>query len=518
MTGALSHGAGLGLVHSQRPIIVKRFDAPIVAGRVPPHDLDAEAAVLSAILLSRDALDRVLEFLRPEHFYSDANGRIYEAAQALAFAGSPVDIVTVAVWLRDRMRIAEVGGPAYLAQLVDATPAVPHVAAHAQVVYEKWRIRALVATCQRVAAEGYGDYGDAQAFLDRAEGDVYQIAHVAHRTSVTPIHLVLRAAFKQMSDAAERGERITGIPTGIERLDAKTAGLHAGDLTIVAARPGMGKTSCVTCIAVNVASPRAARRSANDDGEDVREPGFGVCLFSLEMPREQIAIRMVCSEGRVDVGKIRQGYLQAEDWRRLTEAASYLSSLPIWIDDTPALGILELRAKVRRIQAEYNREAVKADPTRGIKAVPERKVGLVVVDYLQLMRGSGTTSNREQEIAEISRGLKALAKELAVPVIALSQLNRAVETRSTKDKRPQLSDLRESGAVEQDSDTVIFIYRDEYYNPETTNAKGIAELIIAKQRNGPTGKVLTRFTSSCTRFDNLVAGDYPELDEEGGGG
>jgi replicative DNA helicase len=219
----------------------------------------------------------------------------------------------------------------------------------------------------------------------------------------------------------------------------------------------------------------------------------------------------------VDVGKIRQGYLQADDWRRITEAASYLSSLPLWIDDTPALSILELRAKVRRIQAEYNREAVKADPARGIKAVPERKLGLVVVDYLQLMRGSGTTSSREQEIAEISRGLKALAKELAVPVIALSQLNRAVETRSTKDKRPQLSDLRESGAVEQDADTVIFIYRDEYYNPETTNAKGIAELIIAKQRNGPTGKVLTRFTASCTRFDNLVAGDYPELDEEGRG-
>jgi replicative DNA helicase len=509
MTAALPYPVGPGLVHRQRPIIIKRFDAPIVHGRVPPHDLDAEAAVLSAILLSRDALDRVLEFLRSEHFYSDANGRIYEAAQALAVAGSPVDIVTVAIWLRDRMRIAEVGGPAYLAQLVDATPAVPHVVAHAHVVYEKWRVRALIATCQRIAAEGYGDYGDAQAFLDRAEGEVYQIAHVAHRTSVTPIHLVLRAAFKQMSDAAERGERITGIPTGFERLDAKTAGLHAGDLTIVAARPGVGKTAMVLGLAVNVASPRAVPKAGE---EEVQEPGFGVCVFSLEMPREQIAIRMVCSEGRVDVGKIRQGYLQADDWRRLTEAASYLSSLPIWIDDTPALGILELRAKARRIQAEYNRDAVKGDPARGIKAIPERKVGLVVVDYLQLMRGSGATGSREQEISEISRGLKALAKELAVPVIALSQLNRAVETRS-KDKRPQLSDLRESGAVEQDADTVIFIYRDEYYNPETTNAKGIAELIIAKQRNGPTGKVLTRFTASCTRFDNLVAGDYPELDE-----
>lgn len=231
-----------------------------------------------------------------------------------------------------------------------------------------------------------------------------------------------------------------------------------------------------------------------------------MCVFSLEMPREQLGTRMVCSEGRVDLGKLRQGYLQPEDWRRLTEAASYLSSLPIWIDDTPALGILELRAKVRRIQAEYNRPAT--------PSAPERKVGLVVVDYLQLMKGRDGVNSREQEISEISRGLKQLAKELCVPVIALSQLNRAVETRTTKDKRPQLSDLRESGAIEQDADTIIFIYRDEYYNAETTSSKGIAELIIAKQRNGPTGKVLTRFTATCTRFDNLAPGDYPESDDE----
>jgi replicative DNA helicase len=278
---------------------------------------------------------------------------------------------------------------------------------------------------------------------------------------------------------------------------------------IIAARPGMGKTSFVLNLGVNVASPRTVSSPGPGEaghGIDRQEPGFGVCVFSLEMPREQLAVRMVCSEGRVDVGKVRQGMLGPDDWRRLTEAASYLSSLPIWIDDTSALGILELRAKVRRIQAEYNREAT---PTSA-----ERKVGLVVVDYLQLMKGRDGVNSREQEISEISRGLKQLAKELSVPVIALSQLNRAVETRTTKDKRPQLSDLRESGAIEQDADTIIFIYRDEYYNPETTNAKGIAELIISKQRNGPTGKVLTRFTASCTRFDNLAAGDYPELDAD----
>jgi replicative DNA helicase len=271
----------------------------------------------------------------------------------------------------------------------------------------------------------------------------------------------------------------------------------------------MGKTSFVLNLGVNVASPRVVRSEQFDDrGQpiEVEEAGYGVVICSLEMPADQLAVRMVCSEGRVDLNKVRQGYLQPTDWNQLTEAASYLSGLPIWIDDSSSLGILDLRAKVRRIQAEWNRE--KTPDT------PARKVGLVVVDYLQLMKGREGTNSREQEISELSRGLKQLAKELDVPVIALSQLNRAVETRSTKDKRPQLSDLRESGAIEQDADTVIFIYRDEYYNPESTNAKGIAELIISKQRSGPTGKAMVRFSNSCTRFDNLAPGDYPEVEQD----
>jgi replicative DNA helicase len=490
----------------QRP---QRIEPAIIAGRVPPHDLDAEAAVLSAILLTRDALDRVLEILKAEHFYSEANSRIYEAAQELAVAGMPIDIVSVASWLRDRERLAQVGGAAYLAQLADATPAVAHVAAHAGVVYEKWRVRQLIATCQRVAAEGYGDIGVVQEYIDGAEHAIYELARTPQGTTTQPLAQVLKAAFEQITAAAERGDRITGISTGYEKLDGKTAGLHDGDLTIVAARPGMGKTSCVLNLAVNVASPRTV--SAPGPGEaghgvERHEPGFGAAVFSLEMPREQLATRMVCSEGRVDVGKLRQGFLQPDDWRRLTEAASFLSTLPIWIDDTPAIALLELRAKVRRIQAEYDRP-----PSAGN---PGRRLGLVVIDYLQLMKGRDGVQSREQEISEISRGLKQLAKELRVPVIALSQLNRSVETRTTKDKRPQLSDLRESGAIEQDADTIIFIYRDEYYNPETTNSKGIAELIISKQRNGPTGKVLTRFTASCTRFDNLAPGDYPEMADD----
>jgi replicative DNA helicase len=490
---------------------------PIVAGRVPPHDLDAEASVLSAILLSREALDRVLEILKPEHFYSDANGRIYHAAVELSSTvpPTPIDVQTVASFLRDRETLARIGGPSYLASLADATPSPANVAAHAQIVYEKWRLRALIATCQRVAAEGYGDVGVVQEFIDAAEQSIYELARTSKQSNVVPMGVVLRETFKEITDAAERGDRITGISTGFDKLDGKTAGLHAGDLTIVAARPGMGKTAFVLNLGVNVASP-TRERTQGQDGEwhDVETPGKGVAIFSLEMPRKQIGGRMACAEGRVDVGKLRQGYLQPEDWRRLTEAASYLSSLPLWIDDTSAIGLLELRAKVRRIQAEYNREAVPADPSRGIEAKPERRLGLVVIDYLQLMKEREGVYSREQAVSELSRGLKQLAKELGVAVIALSQLNRAVETRSTKDKRPQLSDLRESGAIEQDADTIIFIYRDEYYNAETTNAKGIAELIIAKQRNGSTGKVLVRFTASCTRFDNLAAGDYPELESD----
>jgi replicative DNA helicase len=477
---------------------------PIVSGRAPPHDLDAEAAVLSAILLSREALDQVLDVLRPEHFYSDANGRIYDTAQTLALAGTPIDIVSVGAYLRDRERLAQVGGPAYLAQLADATPAVAHVAAHALVVYEKWRLRALIATCQRVAAEGYGDVGEVQAFIDDAEQNIYALAHTDRRNGARPLGDALRSAFERLVAAASRGDHLTGIPTGFTRLDRKLSGLHAGDLTVVAARPGMGKSAFVGNIAVNVAS---ARRAAIPDPArpshliEVDAPGYGVVLFSLEMPSDQLALRMACSEARLEVGRARAGLLRPDEWSRLTEACRYLTHVPIWIDDTAAIGLLELRAKVRRIQADYNRPATAEQP--------ERKVGLVIVDYLQLMAGNPYAANREQQIAEISRGLKRLAKELDVPVVALSQLNRAVETRTVKDKRPMLSDLRESGAVEQDSDNVLFIYRDDYYHPNS-DAKGLAEIIIAKQRNGPTGTVMTRFFAGCTRFENLSEGEDPE--------
>ena len=483
-------------------------EPPVVAGRVPPHDLDAEAAVLSACMLDRDALDRVLEILDPEYFYSDANRLIFEACTKLSLQGTPIDIVSVASWLRSREQIQRIGGAAYLGQLVDSTPAIANVATHARVVKEKWRLRRVIAVCQKFASQGYADVGVAQEFIDSAEQELYDIARTPETTTVHPLKDVLTTTFQQISAAAERGDRITGVPSRFLDLDRKTAGLHPGDLMIVAARPGMGKTAFVLNLAVNVASPQQVTVPGPTDegyGRESEKPGYGVAFFSLEMPKEQVAARMVCAEARVDLGRLRQGYLSSEDWANLTSAASVLANLPIWIDDTPALGILELRAKVRRLQAEYSRQHAPDEGAPGI--------GLVAVDYLQLMQGRRDAHSREQEISEISRGLKQLAKELHVPVIALSQLNRGVETRAGKDKRPMLSDLRESGAIEQDADCIVFIYRDEYYNPESTNEKGIAELIVAKQRNGPTGKVRVRFMPSYTRFENLAPGEYEENDD-----
>ena len=470
-------------------------------GRVPPNDLDAEASVLSATLLDPDAFDRVQEILQPQHFYADANRRIFEAVLELTSNGRPVDIVSVAGFLRDKGRLQQVGGSPYLAQLADATPAVAHVAAHAQVIREKWRVRQLIATCQRFAVEGYGDYGDVQAFIDHAEQAVFDIARIPESSTIVALRDAVKGAFKILADAAQRGGGITGIESGFTMFDKQCSGLHSGDLLIVAARPGMGKTSFVLNLAVNVASPKQVEVTGENDPyleAPVEEPGYGVLFCSLEMPREQLAARLLSSEARVDMQRIRSGRMQREDWNKLTDAASRLGRLPLWLDDTPALTLLDLRAKIRRLQAEIS---------RGDNSLPAKKLGLIVVDYLQLMQGRRDAGSREQEISELSRGLKALAKEMSVPVIALSQLNRAVETRATKDKRPQLSDLRESGAIEQDADTIVFIYRDEYYFRDSPD-KGIAELIVAKQRNGPTGKVMVKFTPEYTRFDNLADDEY----------
>jgi len=467
-------------------------------GRVPPHDLDAEAAVLSAVLLEAGAFDQAYEALRPEHFYSDANRRVYEAIIELQSTGKPVDVISVASWLRDRERLEQVGGTPYLAQLSDATPAVAHVGEHARMVREKWRVRQVIAACQQYASAGYGDYGDVQGFIDQAEQAIFDIARVPERTAVRPVRDAINRAFDLLAAAARRGDSVTGVPTGFTRLDKQIAGMHPGDLYIVAGRPGMGKTAFVLNIATNAAQPRRLRvedQHAAFGEAEIEQPGYGVAFFSLEMPREQLASRLLATEARVDVSKIRSGNIGHEDWNKLTDAAGRLGKLPLWLDDTPALALLDLRAKVRRLKADIDRQ--QGDAPRA------QKLGLVVVDYLQLMQGRRDAGNREQEISELSRGLKQLAKELEVAVIALSQLNRSVETRTSKDKRPQLSDLRESGAIEQDADTIMFIYRDEYYNKDVSPEPGVAEIIVAKQRNGPTGTVKVHYEASFTRFDNL---------------
>jgi replicative DNA helicase len=473
---------------------------PTIEGRVPPHDLDAEAAVLSAVMLDPAALDRVTE-LKPEHFYSEAHRRIFEACLELRQTGSPVDVVQVASWLKDRQRLAQVGGMGYLGEVLDSAPVVANVGAYGHIIQEKFRIRQLILACQKVVAQGYGDYGEPQGFIDGAEQSIYNIARTSAKQSTEKLIDVMKKAFKRLNDAVARGDRITGVPTGFDRYDKMTAGLHEGDLSIVAARPGMGKTSFVLNMAVNVASPKG-REVLGDPSQRWEEAGAGAVVFSLEMPREQLANRMICAEAKVDVGKMRTGHLSPQDWSKLTQAASFLGNLPIWIDDSPGLTLIELRAKVRRLQAEYD--------THDDEGRKVRKIGLVVVDYLQLMKGRDGVSSREQEISEISRGLKGLAKELEVPVVALSQLNRAVETRSEKSKRPLISDLRESGAIEQDADNIIFIYRDDYYNREDSAEPNIAELIIAKQRNGPTGTAKVRFDKQYTRFDNLALGEYED--------
>lgn len=474
------------------------YDSRSMDERVPPNDLSAESAVLSAVLLSRDTLDKIQPIVSPEHFYSDANRKIFEAFADLSANGRPIDILTVRSWLDDRGLLQRVGGARYLAEILDAVPAVSNVDDYAKRIKEKWRLRELITTCRRVSAEGYGTVEDVQKFIDGAEQSVYDIARTPESTTIQPLKDVIQATFVRLNEALKRGNRITGTPSGFTKLDKLTGGLNEGDLVIVAARPGMGKTSLVLNMAVNVALPKLVKSEDGEGGESERqEEGSGVAVFSLEMPREQLAARLLCSEGRVDVSKLRQGFLQREDWSRLTKAAGELAKLPIWIDDTSDLSILELRAKVRRIQS-----------------LQSQRLGLVMIDYLQLMSGNPKVSSREQQISEISRNLKKLAKDLSVPVVALSQLNRAVETRGTKDKRPQLSDLRESGAIEQDADTIIFIYRDDYYNPDDPAAAGLAELIVAKQRNGPTGRIKVRFTKSCTRFDNLAEGEYGDEDFE----
>jgi replicative DNA helicase len=475
-----------------------------ISGRVPPHNEDAEAAVLSAVMTDSTVTDAVRPVLPTgEPFYSDAHRRIFDAACSLHDASKPIDIQTVAGVLKDRERLQAIGGISYLVKIVDATPSVAHVVAHAEIVREKWLVRRFIETAQMIAAEGYGDYGTTQEWFNNSVERLSDIADDRiERRDAVQIYDVMKATV-----AAYGTNAMLGIPTGFVDVDRRTGGMRPGDLIIVAGRPGMGKTSYVMDVATNVASIPPV---------PFEQPLIGVMMFSLEMPKEQLAQRMIASDGRLSLVRFRRNELAATEFDRMVVAADRLSQLPVYIDDTPAISITELRAKVRKQQHIFD----KRNPLREgeTEATWKQRIGLVIVDYVQLMRGREDADNREQEVSSITTGLKALAKELGVPVVALSQLNRGVETRSTKDKRPQLSDLRESGSIEQDADMVQFVYRPEYYiadkdSLEAKKYKGYAEIIIAKQRNGATGRVPVSFLDEYVRFENRARDAFRDDDE-----
>jgi replicative DNA helicase len=430
-----------------------------------------EQSVLGAILLENEALAKVLETLDERDFYHDAHRWIFQAMIALFEENVPIDLLTVTERLRKNERLEAVGGASYLAELVELVPTAANVWHHARVVREKAVLRGLIHTATSIVTESYEDTDDVDILLDRAEQAIFEISQRKATTGFMHINAILKGSFKRIEQLYERKELVTGVPTGFIEFDRRTAGLQPSDLIIVAGRPSMGKTAFSLNIAQHV-------------GIQVGRP---VAIFSLEMAKEQLVLRMLCAEARIDSSKLRTGFLSREDWPRLTKAAGTLSEARIYIDDTPAQSSLDIRAKARRLRAELG------------------DLALIIVDYLQLMQGRSRSENRQQEISEITRALKALAKELQVPVVALSQLSRAVEQR--KPPRPQLSDLRESGAIEQDADVVALIYRDEVYD-ENSDDKGVAEIIIGKQRNGPTGVVRLAFRGEYTRFENLAEGNF----------
>ena len=436
--------------------------------RLPPQDMDAEQSVLGAMLMNNDAISRVVEEIAPDDFYRMAHRHIFQAILDLYQKNEPADLVTVSTRLKSNGVLEEVGGASYLSSLVDRVPSAANAASYAKIIREKSILRHLIEGATEIIEWSYKDDGRVDTCLDSAEKIIFDIAQKRLKQGFVSVRDVVKDSFKAIEELYEKKQLITGVPTGYKELDKLTCGLQKSDLIIIAGRPSMGKTA----FALNIAEHAAINS------------GIVCAIFSLEMSKEQLVQRMLCSRAEVDASKLRGGFLSEGDWPKLTRAAGLISEAPIFIDDTPAINILELRSKARRLQKNFG-------------------LDLLIVDYLQLMRGIGRIESREREISEISRSLKALAKELRIPVVALSQLNRGVEAR--QDKRPQLSDLRESGAIEQDADVIAFIYRDEIYNKESPDA-GKAEIIIRKQRNGPTGDIVLAFRGNITRFDDLAQG------------
>ena len=423
--------------------------------------------MLGAMLLSRDAIAAAVEICAPDDFYKPAHGHIFEAVCSLYGQGEPADPVTVADELRRANLLDAIGGPATLISLQANTPATANAGRYARIVEEHALLRRLIGVANEIAEIGYGVPDDIEAVVDRAESMVFEVAERRVTDTLKPLHDLLSDSLDRLEALYDRGESITGVPTGYLDLDERLSGLQPSNLVIVGARPAMGKTSFALGMAAHAAM-------------EARVP---VLVFSLEMSHAEITSRLLCAEARVDATRIRNGKLLESDWPKISHAISRLGEAPIYIDDNPNLTVMEIRAKARRLKSRLG------------------ELGCIVIDYLQLMSGRHNAENRQVEVSEISRGLKILARELEVPVVALSQLSRNLEMRA--DKRPVLADLRESGSLEQDADVVMFIYRDEIYNPESTD-RGTAEIIVSKHRNGPTGVTQLAFLDHYTRFANMA--------------
>lgn len=433
--------------------------------RIPPHSMEAEQSVLGSMLLDKEAVSSATEVLKIEDFYSEGNREIYSIMIRLYESGQPVDLVTVVDELYQKGTIEGIGGITYITNLSRFVPSTANVKFYIRIVEEKAILRRLIKASGEIMKESYESSLEIEEIINRAEKSIFDISQNNIKVNFEPIRITLMDSYNKIEEIFNNKGRITGVPSGFYELDEKLSGMHASELIIVASRPAMGKTA----LAMNIVQHAALHAKVP------------VAVFSLEMSKDQLANRMLCCEAHVELQKIRNGELSEEDWRKLARAMAPLSQAPIFIDDTAGINTMEMRSKCRRLKMEHG-------------------LGLVVIDYIQLMSGRGRIENRQQEISEISRSLKVMAKELSVPIIACSQLSRAPEART--DHRPMLSDLRESGAIEQDADVVMFLYRDEYYNADSED-KNLAEVIISKQRNGPTGVVKLAWLGEYTKFANL---------------
>jgi replicative DNA helicase len=442
----------------------KVLSAPL---KVPPQNIEAEQAVLAGVLINNDAMNQIVDALSPDDFYREAHMHLYEGMIELYNKNEPIDLITLSQYLKEKNVLDKAGGTDYLTSLVDAVSTSAGILFHAQIIRDLSVRRKLISQCSVISDACFQNWQPTEELLDMAEQTIFDIAEDKIGEGFTPLEDVIKVSFKKLESVAEREGFITGVPTGFKDFDRYTAGLQPSDLIILAGRPSMGKTALALNIGYNAAL----------------ETRKGVAVFSLEMARMQLGLRLLGFHAGIDATKLRTGFLRDADWQKLMDSANHLSELPVFIDDTSYLSVLEMKAKCRRLMKKND-------------------LGMVIVDYLQLIQGRRSAESRQMEISEISRSLKALAKDLNVPVMALSQLNRKVEDRPNK--KPQLADLRESGAIEQDADVIAFIYRDELYHPTSEENRNLAEVIIAKQRNGPTGSFKLTFQKEFTRFRDYV--------------